>query len=62
MGRTLELSRDAGQTTKLKLKRQGDWAQPLINKEKQSKASIKKKKKDKAAKNVEKNQTAGAKK
>ena len=62
MGRTLELSRDAGQTTKLKLKRQGDWAQPLINKEKQSKASMKKKKKDKAAKNVEKNQTAGAKK
>lgn len=31
-GRTLLLSRDQGKTTKLKLKRQGDWAQPLINK------------------------------
>ena len=62
LGRTFNLSRDKGKTTKLNLKRQGDWAQPLINKEKQSKASIKKKKKDKAAKNVEKNQTAGAKK
>jgi prophage tail gpP-like protein len=62
MGRTLTLSRDSGQITKLKLKRQGDWAQPLINKEKPSKASMKKKKKDKAAKTVEKNQTSGAKK
>lgn len=31
-GRTLLLSRDQGKTTKLRLKRQGDWAQPLINK------------------------------
>lgn len=62
MGRTLELSRSSGQTTKLKLKRQGDWAQPLINKEKQSKASMKKKKKDKTLKNAEKNPISGAKK
>lgn len=33
-GRTLLLSRDDGKTTKLKLKRQGDWAQPLVHKEK----------------------------
>lgn len=33
MGRTLMLSRDKGKTTKLNLKRQGDWAQPLIYKE-----------------------------
>lgn len=33
-GRTLMLSRDAGKTTKLRLKRQGDWAQPLVHKEK----------------------------
>lgn len=31
-GRTLLLSRAQGKTTKLRLKRQGDWAQPLINK------------------------------
>ncbi|MBF7683906.1 hypothetical protein I2F27_11305 [Acinetobacter sp. B5B] len=29
MGRTLHLSRSNGQTTELKLKRQGDWVQPL---------------------------------
>lgn len=33
-GRTLLLSRDSGKTTKLRLKRQGDWAQPLVHKEK----------------------------
>lgn len=32
-GRTLLLSRDDGKTTKLKLKRQGDWAQPLLHKD-----------------------------
>lgn len=31
-GRTLMLSRDSGKTTKLRMKRQGDWAQPLIQK------------------------------
>nr|DAE96198.1 MAG TPA: 43 kDa tail protein [Caudoviricetes sp.] len=35
LGRTFYLSRDKGKTTKLNLKRQGDWAQPLIHKEKQ---------------------------
>lgn len=34
MGRTLALSRSNGKTTRLKLKRQGDWAQPLILKDK----------------------------
>lgn len=33
MGRTFQLSRGKGKTTKLSLKRQGDWAQPLIYKE-----------------------------
>lgn len=61
MGRTLELSRTSGQKTKLKLKRQGDWAQPLISKDKQSKASIKKKNKDKANKRSSDNQKLGAK-
>ena len=32
-GRTLKLSRSAGMTTDLKLKRQGDWALPLKYKE-----------------------------
>lgn len=36
IGRTFLLSRSGGKTTKLLLKRQGDWAQPLIYKEKQS--------------------------
>lgn len=35
LGRTFFLSRDKGKTTKLNLKRQGDWAQPLIYKEQQ---------------------------
>lgn len=34
MGRTLHLSRSNGQTTELKLKRQGDWVQPLSEKTK----------------------------
>ena len=34
MSRTLQLSRNSGQTTHLKLKRQGDWAQPLVQKQK----------------------------
>ncbi|ENX33944.1 hypothetical protein F889_02608 [Acinetobacter colistiniresistens] len=36
MGRTLMLSRAEGKTTRLNLKRQGDWAQPLIYKDPQS--------------------------
>lgn len=35
-GRTLLLSRDTGKTTKLKLKRQGDWANPLVQKDKKN--------------------------
>ena len=46
LGRTFNLSRDKGKTTKLNLKRQGDWAQPLIHKEQQPKT----KKKAKTAK------------
>lgn len=38
MGRTLDLSRSEGKTTTLKLKRQGDWAQPLLYKEPTKKA------------------------
>ena len=34
MGRTLHLSRSNGQTTELKLKRQGDWVQPIPKKDK----------------------------
>lgn len=34
MGRTLHLSRSNGQTTELKLKRQGDWVQPIAEKNK----------------------------
>jgi prophage tail gpP-like protein len=34
VGRTLYLDRNNGKTTKLLLKRQGDWANPLIHKEK----------------------------
>lgn len=33
LGRTLKLSRKEGKTTELKLKRKGDWVQPLIYKE-----------------------------
>lgn len=33
MGRTLKLSRSGAKTTELKLKRKGDWTQPLIYKE-----------------------------
>lgn len=38
MGRTLRLSRTEGKTTALKLKRQGDWVQPLLYKEPTKKA------------------------
>lgn len=48
-GRTLMLSRTEGKTTKLKMKRQGDWAQPLLHKEPVKKTSKRKKtNKDKA--------------
>lgn len=36
VGRTFMLTRAGGKTTKLLLKRQGDWAQPLVYKEKKS--------------------------
>lgn len=42
-GRTLKLSRAEGKTTRLNLKRQGDWAQPLIYKEQQPKKKRSKK-------------------
>lgn len=48
MGRTLKLSRQNGQTTELRLKRQGDWAQPLVHKDKQTKSDLKKKSNKKA--------------
>ena len=43
MGRTLKLSRNNGKTTELKLKRKGDWVQPLIYKEPEKKAKKSKK-------------------
>ncbi|WP_151721482.1 phage baseplate assembly protein [Acinetobacter ursingii] len=42
LGRTLRLSRGQGQTTILRLKRQGDWAQPLTSKQHQDKTQKKK--------------------
>ncbi|RYL25156.1 phage baseplate assembly protein [Acinetobacter piscicola] len=39
IGRTFRLSRHEGKTTELKLKREGDWAQPLIYKEKEVKTA-----------------------
>ena len=42
-GRTLMLSRSEGKTTKLRMKRQGDWAQPLLHKEPAPKKRSKKK-------------------
>lgn len=42
-GRTLMLSRNEGQTTKLRMKRQGDWAQPLLHKEPTPKKTSKRK-------------------
>ncbi|MFC3172122.1 phage baseplate assembly protein [Acinetobacter vivianii] len=45
LGRTFNLSRTDGKTTRLTLKRQGDWAQPLIYKEPQPKKKEKNKKK-----------------
>ncbi|OTG60395.1 hypothetical protein B9T36_07175 [Acinetobacter sp. ANC 4204] len=41
LGRTLNLSRKNGKTTKLELRRQGDWAQPLIYKQPQQKKTKK---------------------
>lgn len=43
MGRTLKLSRNNGKTTELKLKRKGDWVQPLIYKEPEKKEKKSKK-------------------
>lgn len=45
MGRTLNLSRSNGMTTRLKLKRQGDWAQPLLLKQQSKQAETKKRSK-----------------
>ena len=42
-GRTLMLSRAEGKTTKLKMKRQGDWSQPLLHKEPVKKTAKRKK-------------------
>lgn len=60
MGRTLKLSRGNGQTTELKLKRQGDWAQPLVHKDKQTKAAKKRHSKQKAEQQAEKAKKQGA--
>ncbi|MDN5676860.1 MAG: hypothetical protein L0G84_00035 [Acinetobacter sp.] len=43
-GRTLTLSRNEGKTTKLRMKRQNDWAQPLTHKEPAPKKTSKRKK------------------
>lgn len=52
MGRTFRLTRQDGKITELKLKRQGDWAQPLLYKEKEEKKAKEKtkRKKKKSAK------------
>ena len=47
MGRTFHLTRQEGKTTELKLKRQGDWAQPLLYKEKEEKKAKEKRKRKK---------------
>ncbi|WP_374254375.1 phage baseplate assembly protein [Acinetobacter brisouii] len=60
MGRTLKLSRSGGQTTELKLKRQGDWAQPLVHKDKQTKAAKKRHSKKKAEQQTEQTKKQGA--
>lgn len=46
-GRTLLLSRNEGKTTKLRMKRQSDWAQPLLHKEPAPKKPSKRKKTNK---------------
>lgn len=56
-GRTLMLSRAEGKTTKLRMKRQGDWAQPLLHKEPGAKKTSKRKKSNK-----DKDKTTGAQK
>lgn len=48
MGRTLKLSRNNGKSTELKLKRKGDWVQPLIYKDPESKPKKAKNKKTNA--------------
>lgn len=51
LGRTFKLNRHDGKTTDLKLKRQGDWVQPLVYKEQENKAKQKSKnKKNKSSK------------
>lgn len=50
IGRTLKLSRTAGKTTELNLKRRGDWAQPLIYKDKTTPDKKAKKSRRKTAK------------
>ncbi|WOE42397.1 hypothetical protein [Acinetobacter chinensis] len=54
-GRTLMLSRAEGKTTKLRMKRQGDWAQPLLHKEPAPKKTAKRKRTNK-----DKDKTTGA--
>ena len=53
-GRTLMLSRNEGKTTKLRMKRQGDWAQPLLHKEPAPKKKSKRKKSKADTKSKEK--------
>lgn len=59
-GRTLLLSRAEGKTAKLRMKRQGDWAQPLLHKEPAKKPS--KRKKANKDKGKDQDKTNGAKK
>lgn len=47
MGRTFRLNRHDGKTTELKLKREGDWAQPLIYKDKEEKKAKEKRERKK---------------
>jgi len=58
MGRTLSLSRANGKTTKLLLKRQEDWAQPLLYKEHEKKTRTKRERKKKEKKQALKNSQA----
>lgn len=47
MGRTFRLNRHDGKTTELKLKRESDWAQPLIYKDKEEKKAKEKRERKK---------------
>ena len=47
MGRTFRLTRHDGKTTELKLKREGDWVQPLLYKEKEEMKAKKKRERKK---------------